>query len=95
MVRLYWSGPLLIRLYAARGPKFDTPGPEETQVDGFKKKKITNIKLYLFSEAVVGIRRHPCGNVEDGFHGRGSVVGGSETGAAVPLKASHETTVSS
>lgn len=48
MVRLDWSGPLLIRLYAARGPKFDTPGVEKTQVDEFKNRKSNQHKIVPF-----------------------------------------------
>jgi len=48
---------------------------------------------YLFGEAVIRIRWHASGDVEDGFHGGRSVVRSRETRAAIPLEATHKATV--
>lgn len=48
---------------------------------------------YLFGEAVIRIRWHTCRDMEDGFHSGGSIVRSCYTCAAVPLEATHESTV--
>lgn len=53
----------------------------------------TGRNLYLFGEAVIRVRWHTSGDVEDSFHGGGSVVRSCQTRAPIPLEATHKATV--
>lgn len=46
--------------------------------------------LYLFGDAVIRVRWHARGDVENDFHSGGSIVWSCKACAAIPLKASHE-----
>lgn len=49
--------------------------------------------FYLFGDAVIGVRWHARGDVENDFHSGGSIVRSCKACAAIPLKASHKATM--